>query len=198
MHARQITAMSVDDFLAWEALQPEKWELVDGAPILRRTRLMAGGTPRHAQIAANIIIALGAQLRGGPCRVYTSDLKVRSDRAVRYPDVTVDCGTGERAKTAETPRVVFEVLSPSNNAFQQMRLLHDYQSIPAVEEIVFVNQEGLDVQVWRRRANGWAFEEFETLEGDIALASIAAALPTAAIYDGVVFEAPQADDSFSS
>jgi Uma2 family endonuclease len=184
MLAHRHTFVSVADFLAWEAEQPEKWELVDGAPMLRETRLMAGGTPRHARLAANIIAALHPQLRGGPCAAYTSDLKVRSEHAVRYPDVTIDCGTRADAKTAETPRVLIEVLSPSNNTFQQLRLLSDYQSIETVEEIVFVSQDAAEAQSWRRVANGWTLAEHAGLEAIIVLESVPATLPMRAIYEG--------------
>ena len=48
---------------------------------------MAGGTPEHARLAANIIGALTAALRGRTCSVFTSDARVRieaTDRAT-YP-----------------------------------------------------------------------------------------------------------------
>ncbi len=41
---------------------------------------MAGGTPDHSGIAANVIQELGLALRGRPCRAYTSDLKLRGGR----------------------------------------------------------------------------------------------------------------------
>jgi hypothetical protein len=99
--------ISVDDFLDWELTQDQKWELVDGVPILRETRLMAGGTAKHSQIAVNIMLAIGPQLRGGPCRVYGSDLKVRNATSARYPDVTIDCGTRADAKAFLRPTVHF-------------------------------------------------------------------------------------------
>lgn len=182
--------MSVEAFLAWEEAQEEKWELVDGEPMLRRTRMMAGGTPQHALIAANLIIALGNRLRGGPCRVYTSDLKVRSDAAVRYPDVTVDCVTARSAKTAQAPKVLFEVLCPSNSTFQQMRLLADYQAIETVEEIVFISQEAPEAQSWRRVANGWTLHDHQSLESEIPIAALDFALPMAEIFAGAEFDPP--------
>ena len=44
---------TLDEFLAWEARQPERWEFVDG-----RLRMMAGGTVDHARIAMNILATL--------------------------------------------------------------------------------------------------------------------------------------------
>ena len=78
---------------------------------------MAGGTPEHAALAAACSAALLEQLRGGPCRVYSSDLRVRvlSTGLAAYPDVTVVCGATERdpesSSTVTNPRLVVEVLS---------------------------------------------------------------------------------------
>jgi Uma2 family endonuclease len=180
--------MSVEDFLAWEQTQDEKWELVDGEPVLRRTRLMAGGTQRHALLAANIIAALHPRLRGGPCRALTSDMKVRTDVAVRYPDVTVDCGTESRSHTAQAPKILFEVLSPSNSTFQQTRLLADYQAIETVEEVVFISQDAAEAQSWRRVANGWTLQDHQGLEAEIPIQSLGFALPMAEIYEGAAFD----------
>ena len=184
--------MSVDDFLAWEATQDEKWELVDGEPVLRRTRLMAGGAHRHAMLAANIIAALHPRLRGGPCRALTSAMKVRNDTAVRYPDVTVDCGTESRSLTAQTPKVLFEVLSPSDSTFQQTRLLADYQAIETVEEIVFISQDAAEAQSWRRVANGWTLHDYQGLEAEIPIQALGFSVSMAAIYEGAEFDLPPA------
>jgi Uma2 family endonuclease len=133
--------------------------------------------------------ALHPQLRGGPCRVDSSDLKVPNAASARCRDVTIDCGMRADAKAAETPRVVFEVLSPSNSTFQQTRLLADDQKIDNIDQIVFVSQDAAEAQTWRRAANGWMLEDFVGLEREITLPKIAAAVRMADIYDGVVFEA---------
>jgi Uma2 family endonuclease len=59
---------------------------------------MAGGTPEHAVMAAEIIGQLREQLRQGPCRVFTSDLGVRvmATGLATYPDASVVCGPTER------------------------------------------------------------------------------------------------------
>lgn len=191
--------MTVDEFLVWEASQEEKWELVDGVPVLRAERkwpggaeMMAGGSRRHALVAANIIAALQPRLRGGPCVALTSDMKVRTDASARYPDVTIDCGSDAVDGTslvAPAPRIVFEVLSPSNNVFHQTRTLADYQSIDTVEQIVFLSQDGVEAQSWRRAANGWMFAEHRDIDAEISLPSVGATLTMADAYQGVRFEA---------
>ena len=190
MLAAKPRPMSVEDYLAWEAAQEEKWELVDGFPVLRRIRLLAGGaTYVHSRLAANIIAALHPKLRGGPCSVHTADLKVKAESAVRYPDVSIDCGTPYTSLVAFTPRVLFEVLSPSTGAFTQTRVLADYQSIASVEQIVFFSQDGPEAQSWRRIEKGWAFAEHHGREAVIGLDSVGLELPLAEVYAEVEFEA---------
>lgn len=55
---------------------------------------MAGASPQHTLIAANIIISLGSQLKGRPCRVHTGDLRVKVNPTglYTYPDIALVCG----------------------------------------------------------------------------------------------------------
>jgi hypothetical protein len=55
---------------------------------------MSGASARHNIITANLIGSLVPSLRGGPCRVYASDmrLKVEPGGLYTYPDVAVVCG----------------------------------------------------------------------------------------------------------
>jgi Uma2 family endonuclease len=190
MAEAQWKSMTVAEFLAWEPRQEEKWELVDGAPRLRRLRLMAGGTYNHGFISMNIGAALKPRLRGGPCAPLTSDVRVVSPTGnTRYPDITVDCGPRGFQLTADAPRAIFEVTSPSNNFRDQIRLLEDYQAIEAVQHIVFVAQTELSALVWTREGAGWRRDEVEGGDGVIALPALELTLPMAEIYDGVTFEA---------
>ncbi len=57
-------------------------------------RMMAGGTAGLARIQANLMRHLGTVLRGSGCRPYGSDMAINTNFAsVRYPDVSVLCGT---------------------------------------------------------------------------------------------------------
>src|SRR5712691_8377153 len=49
---------------------------------------MAGASPEHCLITANVTAALGAQLRDSPRTAYSSDMKVRStEELYTYPDL---------------------------------------------------------------------------------------------------------------
>ena len=86
---------SFEDYLALEEMAGVRHEFFDG-----EIYGMAGGTPEHAAMAGAITGLLGAQLAGKPCRVYSSDLRVRvlETGLATYPDVTVVCGPSERAR----------------------------------------------------------------------------------------------------
>lgn len=197
MLARQPQRMSFDEYLAWEAEQPEKWELVDGLPVRRSDRWerdpvtgMAGATLRHNRIVSNLISALRSRLGGGPCEALPSDLKVKNARdEVHYPDVLVNCARGlDDALVAPEPKVVFEVLSKSNTFRQQLRLLDDYQATPAVQHVVFIEQYSVGAIVWTRGSAGWAREEVAALEAVIRLPAIGVELPMADVYENVGFD----------
>ena len=100
--------MTLAEFLAWEDRQPLRHEF-DGV----RAAAMTGGTLAHAAIQANLAIAIGGRLRGGPCRFYGSDLKIRTgEDHIRYPDGFVACGPRENTSVlVSDPVVIFEVLS---------------------------------------------------------------------------------------
>jgi Uma2 family endonuclease len=64
---------SYADYLALEESSNTKHEFLNG-----EIYGMAGGTPEHAAFSVAVSSALPAQLRGGPCRVCSSDLRVRA------------------------------------------------------------------------------------------------------------------------
>jgi len=77
------------EYLELEEQALLKHEFLDG-----QVWAMAGGSPEHAALAANVTALLVAALQGKPCRVYSSDLRVRVQATglATYPDVTVICG----------------------------------------------------------------------------------------------------------
>ena len=133
--------VTVREFLAMD-LGDGKAELVDGL-----IQMMAGGSARHAAIAANLISALMTRLRGTGCRPYGSDLAVRTGEAsIRFPDVSVYSrgdlanGTGSE-KLLGVPRVAFEVLSPSTASNDQIIKLSEYRRLTGLKAVVFVDPD---------------------------------------------------------
>ena len=159
---------------------------------------MAGGSPEHSEIAACIIRALGNRLSGKGCKVYTSDLKVRTepDGLYTYPDVTVVCGKPIRLEddphVIENPKVLFEVLSPSTEAKDRGFKFHQYKHIQSLAEYVLVSQTEPLVECFSRPSGSqWAhYAEARGLDRVLSLPSLGIEVPLAEIYQDVEF--PQA------
>jgi len=153
---------SFSDYLALEEASNTKHEFLDG-----EIYGMAGGTPEHAALSVAVSSALLAQLRGGPCRVYSSDLRVRAlaTGLATYPDVTVVCGELERDPESPTtvvnPRVVVEVLSDGTEAYDRGQKLDHYRRIPSLAAVVLVSHRAPLIEVWERAPDGaWGRREF--------------------------------------
>lgn len=188
--------MTTEEFLNWCLTQDQKWELVDGVPVLKDVvdpmTGMTGASRRHDRIVTNIIIALGNRLRGGPCQPTTDDIAVetRAGQRIRRPDVTIDCGQGrDDDMQAAEPVAVFEVLSPSTRQTDLVRKLDEYRALGSLQHIAFIEQVAADLTVWSRDAAGiWQSTVLQGLDGQIELGDIEVSLPLAEIYADVAFD----------
>jgi Uma2 family endonuclease len=88
---RRIPPPTVEEFLEMEEASSTKHEYVAG-----EVYALSGATQRHNRIALNIAAQLWNAARGGECRVYGSDMRLRiGNDAVYYPDVQVICDPAE-------------------------------------------------------------------------------------------------------
>ena len=149
---------------------------------------MAGGTPEHGGLCANLIALLSNALAGRPCRVFTSDVRVRV-RATgldTYPDASVVCGRAERdvedPNALTNPTVLVEVTSPGTEAYDRGEKLEHYKRIPSLREVVIVAHAGIDVVGWRRRGSEEWVAESAGPEGAARLPSLSCELAVADIY----------------
>jgi Uma2 family endonuclease len=138
--------MGPEDYLAYERDQPIRHELVDGY-----LYAMTGATDRHEEIALNLASALRAHLRGGPCRVYKGDLKLREADDFYYPDVFVRCGAERGDPYFKTdPVMVAEVLSPATQRYDRGDKRLAFFTLPSLSEYVLIAQDRMQVEVFRR------------------------------------------------
>jgi Uma2 family endonuclease len=177
--AFELRHVSLEAFLAWEQLQPERYERVGNV-----VRMMTGGTINHNRITLNVAEAFRRRLDGGSCEVFTSDVKVVSpDGDVMYPDVVVACGDipGD-ATTLDAPVVVVEVLSDSTADRDHGPKRWAYQTIGSLRHYVLIAQDMPTVEVASRDPDGtWrsvvqrdlgARFRLEALELDIGLEEV--------------------------
>jgi Uma2 family endonuclease len=171
---------TVDDFLAFEAEEPERHEFVDGI-----VRMMTGGSAAHSAIKGNIFAELRAALRSGPCRVDVDDLKVVTETAVMYPDVLVICRPiAPEDDRVTDPTAIVEVLSPTTQRHDRIAKWREYQRIPSLQHFVLVEQAERRVEVYSRTETGWALASIEPPADAVVLQTIDASLSLRAIYEG--------------
>jgi Uma2 family endonuclease len=170
---------TLDEFLAWERDQPERWEFDGVQPVPRG---MVGGTRPHARLSARLLVALAARV-APPCEAFGPDLKVIARGRVRYPDALVECGRDDDDDGGDvaTPAVVFEVLSPTTERTDRGTKAQDYIAEPCVLAIVLLAQDRPEATVLRRSAE-WRPEVARGLSAVVALPEIGIDLPLAAIH----------------
>jgi Uma2 family endonuclease len=147
-----------DDYLSVEEMSSVRHEYLDGEILA-----MAGGTPEHTALSAAIVVLLGKKLEGGPCRPYSSDLRirVRETGLATYADASVICGEPIRDPDSPThvnnPSVVVEVLSTSTEEYDRGEKREHYQRSQSLNEYVLVSQDHRQVEVFGRGKEGmWA------------------------------------------
>ena len=165
---------------------------------------MAGGSPDHSLICANVASEIGARLKGGPCKVYESSLRVRVPRTTlyTYPDVSVICGERQfdpldtNRETVLNPALIVEVLSPSTESWDRGGKFQNYRQIESLREYVLVSTDKPLVETVLRQPDGtWNYAPTAGREARAALRSLGIELPAAEIYDGVDLPAPATDRS---
>lgn len=174
---------TLGEYVQLEAYSDVKHELVGD-----QIYAMGDGSPEHGAQAANVIRILGVQLDGRPCRVQTSDVRIRvaATGLVTYPDVSIVCGravldAGDTLPVTN-PVVLVEVLSPSTEAYDRGEKLRHYQGIPSLREVVFVSHVPRAIEVVRREPDG-SWSRHEARAGERArLDSIDCDLPVDDVY----------------
>jgi Uma2 family endonuclease len=172
------------EYVALETVSAEKHEFFDG-----EIYLMAGGSEEHSALAAAMIAALHVAVRGLPCRVHTSDLRmfVESVGLATYPDASVICGPLQQHPasanaTALNPSILVEVTSDSSEEYDTGAKLEYYQTIPSLREYVIVSHRERRVTVYMRESDGSWTRRDATTGGSVAVPSLNAQLSVDDVY----------------
>lgn len=158
---------------------------------------MPGGSSWLSQIATNLTGELVAVLRGGKCRAFNSDLRVRvmPGRMYAYPDATVVCGeprfTGDSQDILINPTAIFEVLSPGTESYDRGAKFRNYPTIETLKDYLLLDQSAMHVERYTRAADGtWTFRAYDKPEDQLKIESIGASISRARVYDGVELAPP--------
>jgi Uma2 family endonuclease len=186
---------TVEEYLRLEESAVDRHEFHDGEILA-----MSGGTYEQSLLNVNVTSALKNRLRGGPCRVAESNLRVRVGTLSKYvyPDASVICGppvfdpADPNRTTVLNPRVIIEVLSKSTESYDRSGKFMLYRRIDSHDEYVLVSTDRPLVETFRRQGDGtWkVVGYFEGLEATAELSSLGVSVPLAELYEGITFPPP--------
>ena len=187
--AKQIELVSVEDYLAGERVSTEKHEYTGGY-----VYAMAGARTQHNRIAVAFISAMHVKLRGRPCEVLNSDMKVRirmpTHSRFYYPDAMVVCEPNPpRDEFQDRPVIIAEVLSVSTRRIDEGEKRDAYLTIPTLAAYLLIETERPRVVVHRRTPEGFVAREYDGVDTVIQFEEIGTDLSLAELYERVDFAA---------
>lgn len=120
---------------------------------------MAGGSPVHAVLSANVARELGAALAHGPCAATSPDLRIYIDAAnLTYADAAVLCPPVDHPPadplSAANPTALVEVLSPSTAAWDRGGKFALYRRLRSLRHYLVVAQDCWQIEHYRRMDDG--------------------------------------------
>jgi Uma2 family endonuclease len=155
---------------------------------------MSGGSWWHNLIKDNLVGEIRIQLKGGKCRVVSSDQRVKIDASglYTYPDMLILCEPPQFEDDVYdsllNPRIIFEVLSDSTEKYDRGRKFAHYRQIPSLKEYILCAQDQpLIERNVRQEDDTWLLTVFDDLSQTFTLGSLPVSVPMAEIYSGVEF-----------
>lgn len=186
--APKVKYLTPEEYLAIERQAEFKNEYIDGVMYA-----MAGGSPEHSLVSANVTGELHFQLKKSACRVFNSDQRVRvpSKRKYLYPDVTVVCDQPQFADDEKdvllNPLLIVEVLSDSTEKYDRRRKFFYYQEIESFREYLLVDQNSPLIQHFIKQPDGgWLCTRIEGLDKTITFSTINCSIALSDIYAKVL------------
>jgi Uma2 family endonuclease len=180
-----LPVISVKDYLAIERASEMRHEFLDGL-----VYAMAGESPDHSRICFNLATITGVQIKDKHCEGFSPNMKVKvgASGLYAYPDLMIVCGKAvfhdEHGDVLLNPTVIFEVLSPSTEAYDRGEKFQRYRTeIESLQDYVLVSQDKPRVEHYSRQPDGaWLLSETDGLSSELSLCSIDCRIPLAEVY----------------
>jgi Uma2 family endonuclease len=191
MTAQPQRSLTEEEYLALERASPIKHEYYAG-----RVYAMTGAKEPHNLIAGNLVAALHPQLRRKPCRIYSSDMRVKILRSGlnTYPDVVIVCGQPQFTDTVHdtitNPVVLIEILSASTERYDRGMKFEHYRTIDTLRNYILVAQDHYHIEHFARQEGGlWVFQEATDVSAELYIPSIECTMKLEDVYEKVDFAA---------
>ncbi len=156
---------------------------------------MSGASLEHNVIVKNINTHILPFLKGKPCDMFGSDLRIHipENTLYTYPDFSIICGKPEKADSdidsILNPSAIIEVLSKTTEDYDRGGKFHLYRSIKTLKEYILIDSLHICAEVYtRQNVNSWVLKEFTNLTDSFTITTIAFRLLLNDIYENVYFE----------
>ncbi|MCQ8103849.1 Uma2 family endonuclease [Methylomonas sp. SURF-2] len=144
------------EYLSGEMLAETKHEYIDGEVFA-----MAGASRNHQRLVGNLHAALNRYLANHPCEPFANDLKVKAESCFFYPDLVVVCDDANGDEYyIDKPTLIVEVLSKTTRRMDKTTKLAAYKTLPSLLEYVLIEQDHVEVELFRRSQNWFAEHYF--------------------------------------
>jgi Uma2 family endonuclease len=185
-----IKPMTLDEFLRWDDGTETHYELIGGFPVA-----MAPPAEAHRILAVRLVSRIDSALTARrPCNAQIEAGVIRPDRADTYfvADIAATCAPIEpRRQAIEDPFLIVEILSPSTERHDRRTKLPTYRQIPTMQEILFIDSDGIYAELHRRSGAQWITEILRGADARLALNSVGIEIPLAELYDGIALADPE-------
>ncbi len=185
--AAKFNYVSPEAYLAAERLATEKHEYFKGEVFA-----MSGAYWAHNVIVKNINTLVLPFLKGKPCDMFGSDLRLHipENTLYTYPDFSIICGkletTDEEDDTVIKPSAIIEILSKSTKDYDRGTKFMLYRSIPSLQEYITIDSLSVNVEIYtRQEINSWRLTEFKQLSDSFTLSSINFTIQLNDVYEDV-------------
>jgi Uma2 family endonuclease len=177
------------DYFETERAAQFKSEFFDGEMFA-----MAGGSPEHSLIGANLTAEIRNLLKGRTCAAYSADLRIKIEATglCTYPDMSVVCGPLQFAPgtkdTIVNPVLLAEVLSDSTEGYDRGTKFEHYRQIPSLRTYLLVSQKEPLIEQFSRQPDGsWLLTDATGLKAKLKIPSLRIILLLAGVFAKVKF-----------
>jgi Uma2 family endonuclease len=179
--------VSQEDYLTMERASQEKHEYYNGEVFA-----MSGASWEHNVIAKNISTLVLPFLKGKPCDMFGSDLRIHipENTLYTYPDFSIICDkpeiTDEEKDIVVKPSVIIEILSKSTKDYDRGSKFMLYRSIKTLKEYITIDSLSISVEIYTRQENNtWLLSEFKQLSESFVISTIGLTLLLKDVYEEV-------------
>src|SRR5438046_2727493 len=180
--------VSPEEYLSLERASEIKHEYYKG-----EVYAMSGASWKHNVIVKNINTIILPFLKGKPCNMFGSDLRIHipENTLYTYPDFSIICGKAETTDddNITNPSVIIEILSKSTKDYDRGTKFNLYRSIETLKEYILIDSTSMIVEIYaKQNDNSWNLKEYKQLSDSFHISTIGLTLFLKDVYDDVSFD----------